>query len=208
MLIQHPGARITDEEIKAFESKFGINFPEDYRLFMLECNGGHPFPDAFRSPNGEVVVTVFELYPLYPINGFQSSLLTACNDPLMKDAVRHGYVQIAEDSGGHRILMIMKGDLAGRIIIELDSSYYYISHSFNELLRKLESREGVEADFLDGLKEKRILEKPKDQRGHVYHSNVPLLRQGGLASSAMNTPKAEGHLNSPHSRARATLGGR
>lgn len=45
--ISDKGEKITNKDIENFEKKNNINFPVDYRKFLLKYNGGYPNPNCY-----------------------------------------------------------------------------------------------------------------------------------------------------------------
>jgi hypothetical protein len=169
MIIRDSGPKLFEEDISEFEKEHHVAFPQDYRLFMLECNGGRPFPDAFLAPNGNVEVTVSKILTLYYDEDAFGSVADLWRDPAWSGAIEAGFIQIATDFGGQRIMMKTKGENSGRIVIQIDGEYFFAASSFKDFLSRLEKYDGFEKDILYRIKEEAILAKPEKERGYVYH---------------------------------------
>lgn len=48
--VENQFGAITATELAQFEARHGVILPEDYREFLLRCNGGRPVPDGFEVP--------------------------------------------------------------------------------------------------------------------------------------------------------------
>ncbi len=141
MFIKNPGSPITKLDIERFEKAHHVKLADEHRDFLLEFNGGSPYPNAFAASSGvEVVISrIFSLF--YHALG---DLDGCCSEPEWKNALKKGYIQIADDLAGQRIIIATKGSAAGAIYISIDGELYLIAKSFNDLLRQAESAVGVE----------------------------------------------------------------
>ena len=54
------GPSITEQEIAAFEYRFGHSLPDDYRRFLLAVNGGRPAEQNTRHPH-DIINYLFSL---------------------------------------------------------------------------------------------------------------------------------------------------
>src|ERR1035437_5414671 len=116
---------VSDEEVRRYESELKISFPEIYRKFLLQYNGGVPEPALFTvSRWGKTLVNRF----------FGISLA------------------IADDPGGNTIILIYDGPNKGKIYFwdhEEESgptgedasrfpNVHYLADGLKELLDSLE----------------------------------------------------------------------
>jgi SMI1 / KNR4 family (SUKH-1) len=109
------GPHVTEDDIRKFERELGHELPLDYRLFLLEVNGGYaPSSNCvFRVRRDETV-----LNSLYSLNAADESDDLATrqfypkypNNSLPKDALAIGY-----DEGGGRIVLPLAGPHRGEI---------------------------------------------------------------------------------------------
>ncbi len=53
MTIKRPGIPLSEDDLQQFESRHKLQFPDDYRAYMLTSNGGMPWMVYFQSPNGK-----------------------------------------------------------------------------------------------------------------------------------------------------------
>lgn len=59
-IMERRGPRIEEAEIAAFEQRFGLPLPDDYRRFLLEVNGGRLAPENTQVSH-DVVNSLFSL---------------------------------------------------------------------------------------------------------------------------------------------------
>jgi hypothetical protein len=137
------GPPLKDRDIVAWEDAMGQALPPDYRDFLLEHNGGRPFPNAFPieglDNNPFVAIQVF-----FRINGkdVESSNLD-WNLQVFKDRLPENLLAIACDDGGDLICYSLFGKDVGAIVFwdrhqERDEptydNVYPIANSFPKFL--------------------------------------------------------------------------
>jgi hypothetical protein len=72
--------RVTDKELSEFEDKRGLTFPEDYRNFLLQTNGGQPEPSTFHFRSEEnkeedsLIDFFFSFAPTRQLYGIEENL--------------------------------------------------------------------------------------------------------------------------------------
>lgn len=154
--------------IRRFEVNHSIQFPADYRRFLLECNGGKPFPNAFLAQGGDVEITVSWFYSLEDRDGMIGSLASLWNEPRWINAIHEGYLPIADDTGNQPIIMKINGPSIGSIVIEIDGELFFAAASFEEFLRRLERRDGLSWNLLSRITLDSIMAKPDSERGYEY----------------------------------------
>lgn len=140
LYIKNPGEALTLTDIEKFELKHGVQLTDDHRAFLLEFNGGSPYPNSFRATSGvEVVISrILSLY--YHALG---SLDGACSESGWKQALKQGIVRVADDSAGQPIVILTKGDNRGQVYILVNGHLYLIAASFTDLLHKAAVMEGI-----------------------------------------------------------------
>lgn len=124
---------ITEADLNAYEQQKGIVFPEEYRLHMLQWNGGG--------------VSIFLNY--LDEDGFDlalSSLLPLTNDistvinvnDMLQDVVPKGYIIIGRTRAGLDIVMCVEaGDNYGEIKAMKETlEIFYVASSLTEYFNK------------------------------------------------------------------------
>jgi hypothetical protein len=109
---QHSGKSLTETEIQQFEQRHGLTLPEDYQKFLLQFNGGMPFPQACETAS-DFRIGVLQLYSLN--DDFPYDLDHACLSTDWEEAYDNGYLQVGHDPGGSGILMSTRGSDRGAI---------------------------------------------------------------------------------------------
>lgn len=64
LLVEEPNPPLAECDLDAFEAKWSLTLPADYRSFLLKTNGGRPVPDTF----------VLAGHPTQPISGVRAFL--------------------------------------------------------------------------------------------------------------------------------------
>lgn len=109
---QLPGKTITEQDLHEFESRHGVTLSDDYRRFMLVCNGGMPVPIAYETSSG-FEVGLLQLYSLK--DDYPYGLDRMCVSLDWNDAYDRGYLQIGHDAGGSGIFLATRGGDRGCI---------------------------------------------------------------------------------------------
>ncbi|MCG7586875.1 SMI1/KNR4 family protein [Photobacterium sp. OFAV2-7] len=136
---------VSEGEIGILEGFLGSNFPKDYRCFMLEHNGGTPFPDMFKIPTEGNRGNSFLVDSFYPIHSKRSTHNLIWYLKEYSDRIPNELMAIGQDPGGNQICIAISGKNYGSIYfwdheLECDGeppSYvnvYFISSSFTEFL--------------------------------------------------------------------------
>ena len=145
VIITDPGPTLTEHDIEVAENAMGVRFPDDYRHFLLQNNGGKPDPNMF-------------LIPDHPLSG-QSDLLDwfyciAQDSPIdiisayrvFNGRVPSECLPIGCDPGDNQICLVTSGIKQGKIYFwdheeEADedeeptySNMYLIADSLDDLL--------------------------------------------------------------------------
>jgi hypothetical protein len=149
---------VSAQKIAAFERRFGIKLPADYKQFLRTTNGGIPDPNCFNVPDrGEALADY-----LYGVREER----TYCDLEWEQRQASHwdplppGFVAIGHDPGGSTLLLATLGEDAGRVFFwdrsglwvrEDGHNTFPLAASFTafiESLRELpeDSEPGAEAD--------------------------------------------------------------
>lgn len=136
---------LTSTEIERVEGIIGIVFPEDYKEFLLNHNGGRPVPCAFpligldANPFGEV-------HYFFGIDDTDEAYDLLWNYDTFMDRLPNNLLGIGCDAGGDLICLSCSGDDVGTVVFwdhhnvpEAPdySNVYFIANSFSEFLDSL-----------------------------------------------------------------------
>ena len=136
---------ITEAQLIEFEQYVDAKLPEDYRRFLLDCNGGYPDRAYSFIPeeNAPIIVDYF-----YGIGDSVNDMKRVYDD--YEGVLPNGFISIGDDPGGDEfILGLSESEHEGQVFFWLHDqphdeemeNTYFISNSFNE--------------FFDDLKEDR-----------------------------------------------------
>ena len=127
------------------EKFLDINFPKDYREFLLNVNGGYPNKRDFKFINSVEGSTV---HFFYGINGMGYEVDFLQQYKYNQSRIPDDMIHIAADCGGNQILLSVKGKNRGSIYFwdhELEGScsenVILITTSFNEFINMLHEPE-------------------------------------------------------------------
>jgi hypothetical protein len=138
---------VSDEEVRRYESELKISFPEIYRKFLLQYNGGVPEPALFTvSRWGKTLVNRF-----FGISKNDPDDFIIRNAAVRRRLPGNSFA-IADDPGGNTIILIYDGPNKGKIYFwdhEEESgptgedasrfpNVHYLADGLKELLDSLE----------------------------------------------------------------------
>ncbi|HEY1083640.1 MAG TPA: SMI1/KNR4 family protein [Prosthecobacter sp.] len=166
MIVDNLGPKITSVDVEIFEGKHHLNLPEGYRQFLIECNGGSPYPNSYLADSG-VEVTISYLFSLGD-GGLPGNLENDYCPPGWDDAHQEGYIQIGHDFGNQPIVLSTKGKTRGYVYLNIDSIPHLIAHSFGSLLRQANCRRGLSRGAYDDLMDRVLSGKPADDQGYEF----------------------------------------
>jgi hypothetical protein len=98
---------VDETSLLAIEKKLGIEFPDDYRAFLLTNNGGRPSPSLVdvsptRSVPLQLFLAVVSAIPSHTIAGVKGQY---------RDRMPSEFVPIARDGGGNLLVMDPAGEI-------------------------------------------------------------------------------------------------
>lgn len=133
------------EKVESFEQHIGLSLPEDYRKFLLECNGGmpHVLYSTFRI---EALNQIIPLDVLYGLDTGNELELMVWNEEYSDDLLPNSII-IGRDPGSGMIVLINDSENKG--IYYWDHSLYFEESSEDENLYKI--ADTFQA-FISGLK--------------------------------------------------------
>ena len=148
MKIINGGSKISQDDINDIQEKIGVLFPEDYRKFLLQSNGGeteedmlYDFFDEVTENNNTSVIQEF-----FSIDGERMDIYTVYKNLLDEEAIPRDMIAIASDPGGNIISISLAREDYGTVYFlnheyeEMDSSYLVkskIASSFTEFISQL-----------------------------------------------------------------------
>lgn len=137
---------LSNRDLLNLESSLGVALPDDYRRFLLQHNGGRPYPKAFPLPNNPRDSHAFieRLFCVSTGNMYDIQK----NADLMKGRLPAELLPIAEDPGGNLICIAVLGENRGKIyfweheeeFIDQAPSFeniYFVANNFDDLLNSL-----------------------------------------------------------------------
>jgi cell wall assembly regulator SMI1 len=149
----------SDESIRELESLLNCSFPEDYRTFLKQTNGGRPKKAEFQHP--EFGISIINYYlTASKVKNFRT--IIQCTESLgsiFSDDTMSRYVVIATDPGGLDICIGVAKDNLGQIFVwDHDTpnetiEFLKIANSFSEFFDScFETNEEAEAAYVSALK--------------------------------------------------------
>lgn len=152
MTLINSAEKLSAEDITEFENEAGIKFPDDYKAFMLESNGGTPkedwlydfFDEVTEAENTSVIREFFSLLQDESVK--MRNLRKIYDIMTYEETIPADMLPIADDSGGNVIGISLNKDDFGYV--------YFINHEYDDLdtgyLVKSKIAESFSA-FLDSL---------------------------------------------------------
>ncbi|WP_193777990.1 SMI1/KNR4 family protein [Psychrobacter sp. FDAARGOS_221] len=137
--------QLTGSEIEAFEKKYSIKLPQEYRAFLSKYNGGTVDPDTFVF-HDETDASSINYFLGIGLKEYYYNLSYTLD--MFRDRVPDNLFPIAKDPGGNLILVGLSGNELGKIYFwdhefEADgskpdmSNVHYLSSSFDTFLNGL-----------------------------------------------------------------------
>ena len=136
---------LTAEELQQAERHIGLQLPEEYRQFLLQHNGGHPEPCAFKYTCDQQQWKLAAVaYFLAVYEGEHENFLEYFED--YQGRIPAETVPVARDPGGNLILLGVSGAHTEKVYFWLQdfeneegnfSNVCFIANSFSEFLNSL-----------------------------------------------------------------------
>lgn len=128
-------ATISEADLVQFESKWQIELPAQYRLFLRRYNGGYPDPTDFSFKSGKSGSSLSCFF------GVKESGELSLDDALstFKDRIPKRMFPVADDQGGNLICISLSGQDAGNIYfwnheLEADATQGFTTETTNNLI--------------------------------------------------------------------------
>ncbi len=145
--ISRANGRLDRDQIKRVEKLIGDPFPDDYRTFLLQTNGGDP--EANRVETMDRVQSL-RIRSFFGVVGQQRDDDLLHNRDGYEGRLPAGVVAVADDDSGNLICLSLRSDDFGGVYLwdhemEADegcepsfANMHLIAHSFHELLDRIE----------------------------------------------------------------------
>lgn len=123
--------KVSEEEVIEIENGLGIKFPEDYKAFIIQMNGGTPQEDMLYNfydevselENISIIRSFFSLYADDTV--LKNNLKVIYNTMKNEGTIPADMIPIADDPGGNIISISLNKDDYGFI--------YYLNHEFEDV---------------------------------------------------------------------------
>ena len=103
------GPEVTESDVDAFEQRFGVALPRDYRAFLLEVNGGRTARTHRDFDRGF-------LNQLFSLNDPNESFdLATRSERAREDLKTTDLILVGMDDGGGRVLLAANGEHSGEV---------------------------------------------------------------------------------------------
>lgn len=140
MKIDDAGPRVGVDGINALETALGARLAEDYRAFLLLCNGGAPTPDIIDIPDFSGSPTDVQVF--FGIGRqIETSDLYWNLSLISSRCPEYHLLPIACDSGGNLFcLKVDKGIATEVVYCDLERApcvVYFVTQSFDEFVKRL-----------------------------------------------------------------------
>jgi hypothetical protein len=105
--MEKPRRPLLEEDIDRAERKLGVTFPQEYRVFLMEFNGGRPTPDLFSIKSDDPYMSCDVMNWFYCISdGDDIDLVSKAGT--FKGRVPYGLLPIGDDPFGNQICLCLK----------------------------------------------------------------------------------------------------
>lgn len=111
--MERTGPAVTEEDVRAFEERLGVSLPEDYRLFLLQINGGRTASKATTFSFGARGRT--NLNSILSLNDPKGVRNIEERNELIADDLPPELLLIASDDGGSRVCLCIRGEHKGEV---------------------------------------------------------------------------------------------
>jgi hypothetical protein len=137
--IRTANRQLEANDLKRIEEKMGRPLPEAYRAFLLENNGGQPYPNGIDIPGWNLKSTDVNVF-----YGLDDEF--ECNDLLwypdwLEGCLENHLLPIAGDSGANSFFLVLDDEDYGQVYYfdarEIPPRPYFVAKDFNEFLSKI-----------------------------------------------------------------------
>lgn len=113
MHVEGSRAPVSDTEIHAFETRFGVVLPDDYKEFLLKHYGGKPTPRRYKTQDGVVESSFIRMLPLADIE--EPNLALNFMSYNQGHFIPKNLMPIGEDPIGNQICLSVAGVDCGTV---------------------------------------------------------------------------------------------
>jgi len=104
---------LAEADVGQFESRFGLQFPDEYRRFLIAYNGSIPTPKRFETEDGKVDSMVVRFFSMYDPE--DDALEDEYTDITLDGEISSNLLPIAIDPLEDRIVISLSGDNTGAV---------------------------------------------------------------------------------------------
>ncbi|WP_239004843.1 SMI1/KNR4 family protein [Paenibacillus tepidiphilus] len=141
---------VKESGIAAFESKYGIQLPKQYRDFLIRNNGGKRVKRRFDTANKKIETSVMLFFPIS--EEAESNLEAYYRDYTLKNVLPSKFLPIGRDPMDSLICLVIEGEETGQVYfcdldyLEEDNGLspeciYFVSNNFEDFIALLRESE-------------------------------------------------------------------
>lgn len=141
-------ASLAEADLAAFEAKWDVKLPAQYRKFLRNYDGGYPDPTGFNFKSGKGGSALSCFF------GVKQNVDLSLDDALrtFKDRIPQRFFPVADDQGGNLICISLFGEDHGKIYfwnheLEADETQGFTPETTNNLILVADSFD----EFIEGL---------------------------------------------------------
>ncbi len=133
--IENRGAVVLEKDIEELEELVGFTLPSDYRKFLMEFNGGQPYPNSIKIIGLDTSPT--DIQTLFGIRRSEKTSNIIWNLSVLSSSIEFIGIPIACDSGG--AIFWLKSDYSVSYVLPFGDfpQTYVAADSFAGLLDAL-----------------------------------------------------------------------
>lgn len=147
MILTDNGTKLNLGSISKFETMLNIVLPDDYKIFMIDSNGGMPEEDWVFDFNDSITNTkkrslIQNFFVIYLEDNFEvDNLKNVCNQLWNDRAISRSMFPFAEDPAGNFICISLKENDCGTV--------YFCDHEYEDAETEYMMRSKIADSFSD-----------------------------------------------------------